>query len=63
MRIPGVQLVDAGLRAEPDPDAVRLGPADVPEMLALVGADRARPVRGAHHRARPATWASGGPAG
>jgi len=34
--IPGVQLVDAGLRAEPDREAVRLGPADVPEMLALV---------------------------
>lgn len=34
--IPGVQLVDAGLRAEPDPEAVRLGPADVPEMLDLV---------------------------
>ncbi len=36
MLIPGVQLVDAGLRAEPDPEAVPLGPADVPEMLALV---------------------------
>ena len=36
MCIPGVQLVDVGLRAEPDPEAVRLGPADVPEMLALV---------------------------
>ncbi|MFD3486198.1 GNAT family N-acetyltransferase [Streptomyces sp. NPDC058665] len=32
----GVQLVDAGLRAEPDPEAVRLGPADVPEILDLV---------------------------
>ena len=36
MRIPGVQLVDAGLRAEPDPEARPLGPADVPEMLELV---------------------------
>jgi len=32
----GVQLVGTGLRAEPDPEAVRLGPADVPEILALV---------------------------
>lgn len=41
LHIPGVQLVDEGLRAEPDPEAVRLGPADVPEMLALV--EHARP--------------------
>ncbi|MEV7415668.1 GNAT family N-acetyltransferase [Streptomyces sp. NPDC089919] len=34
--IPGVQLVDSALRAEPAPEAVRLGPADVPEMLDLV---------------------------
>ncbi|WP_079063318.1 GNAT family N-acetyltransferase [Peterkaempfera griseoplana] len=34
--IPGVQLVDTGLRAEPDPAAVRLGPADVPEILDLI---------------------------
>lgn len=39
--IPGVQLVDAGVAAEPDPGAVVLGPADVPEMLALV--ERTRP--------------------
>ncbi|MDQ0786664.1 GNAT family N-acetyltransferase [Streptomyces sp. B3I8] len=32
----GVQLVDTSLRAEPDPEAVRLGPADVPEILDLV---------------------------
>ncbi|MGW6794057.1 GNAT family N-acetyltransferase [Streptomyces chartreusis] len=32
----GVQLVDTGLRAEPDPEAVRLGLDDVPEILALV---------------------------
>ncbi|MFG2455680.1 GNAT family N-acetyltransferase [Streptomyces sp. NPDC048523] len=32
----GVQLVDTGLRAEPDPEAVRLGPHDVPEILDLV---------------------------
>ncbi|MGW2725209.1 GNAT family N-acetyltransferase [Streptomyces sp. NPDC001492] len=32
----GVQLVDTRLRAEPDPEAVRLGPDDVPEILDLV---------------------------
>jgi predicted GNAT family acetyltransferase len=37
----GVQLVDDGLAAAPDPEAVRLGPADVPEMLALT--ERTRP--------------------
>lgn len=36
-RIPGVQLVATGaLHAAPDPEAVPLGPADVPEMLSLV---------------------------
>lgn len=37
----GVQLVDTGVAAAPDPEAVRLGPADVPEMLELV--ERTRP--------------------
>lgn len=32
----GVQLVDTSLDAEPAPEAVRLGPADVPEILGLV---------------------------
>ncbi|MFJ5774039.1 GNAT family N-acetyltransferase [Streptomyces sp. NPDC093094] len=32
----GVQMTDDGLAAAPDPEAVRLGPADVPEMLGLV---------------------------
>jgi ribosomal protein S18 acetylase RimI-like enzyme len=32
----GVQLVDDGLRTAPDEEAVRLGAADVPEMMALV---------------------------
>ncbi|MEU4995684.1 GNAT family N-acetyltransferase [Streptomyces sp. NPDC021622] len=32
----GVQLVDESVAAAPDPEAVPLGPADVPEMLALV---------------------------
>ncbi|MET7389265.1 GNAT family N-acetyltransferase [Streptomyces sp. NPDC005385] len=39
--IEGVQLVDDGLAAAPDPEAVPLGPADVPEMLDLV--ERTRP--------------------
>lgn len=39
--IDGVQLVDEGMTAAPDPEAVRLGPADVPEMLDLV--ERTRP--------------------
>ncbi|MFJ1646780.1 GNAT family N-acetyltransferase [Streptomyces sp. NPDC088258] len=37
----GVQLVDAGAATAPDPEAVRLGPADVPEILDLV--ERTRP--------------------
>ncbi|MFI9151622.1 GNAT family N-acetyltransferase [Streptomyces sp. NPDC053367] len=37
----GVQLVDDGVAAAPDPEAVVLGPADVPEMLDLV--ERTRP--------------------
>jgi ribosomal protein S18 acetylase RimI-like enzyme len=37
----GVQLVDDGVAAAPDPEAVLLGPADVPEMLDLV--ERTRP--------------------
>ncbi len=41
MDLAGVQLVDDGVAAAPDPEAVRLGPEDVPEMLALV--DRTKP--------------------
>jgi ribosomal protein S18 acetylase RimI-like enzyme len=41
--VPGVQLVDTALRAEPDPQAVRLGPADVPEILDLVARTRPGP--------------------
>ncbi|MGW7074435.1 GNAT family N-acetyltransferase [Streptomyces sp. NPDC054866] len=37
----GVQLVDDGVAAAPDAEAVRLGADDVPEMLALV--ERTRP--------------------
>lgn len=43
MQIDGVQLVDDGLAAAPDPEAVRLGPADVPEMLDLVARTRPGP--------------------
>jgi ribosomal protein S18 acetylase RimI-like enzyme len=39
--IAGVQLVDVALRAAADPAAVRLGPADVPEILDLI--ERTRP--------------------
>ncbi|MFE0170859.1 GNAT family N-acetyltransferase [Streptomyces sp. NPDC059002] len=39
--MPGVQLVDEGIAAAPDPEAVRLGPDDVPEMLDLV--ERTKP--------------------
>ncbi|MFC7533314.1 GNAT family N-acetyltransferase [Actinoplanes sp. GCM10030250] len=39
--IAGVQLVDVSLRAEPEPAAVRLGAADVPEILDLI--ERTRP--------------------
>ncbi len=39
--IPGVQLVDTALRAEPAPEAVRLGTDDVPEILGLI--ERTRP--------------------
>ncbi|MFF1648045.1 GNAT family N-acetyltransferase [Streptomyces sp. NPDC058240] len=40
-RAEGVQLVDAGVATAPFAEAVRLGPADVPDMLALV--ERTRP--------------------
>jgi ribosomal protein S18 acetylase RimI-like enzyme len=42
-RTPGVQLVDDGVAAAPDDEAIRLGPADVPEMLALVADTRPGP--------------------
>ncbi|MEV0440227.1 GNAT family N-acetyltransferase [Streptomyces spectabilis] len=41
--IAGVQLVDEGVAAAPDAEAVRLGPADVPEMLGLVARTRPGP--------------------
>ncbi|MEV5875465.1 GNAT family N-acetyltransferase [Streptomyces sp. NPDC052101] len=42
-RVEGVQFVDDGLAAAPDAEAVRLGPADVPEMLDLVARTRPGP--------------------
>ena len=43
--IPGVQLVDVALRAEPDPEAVILGPPDVPEILDLIARTQPGPFR------------------
>ncbi|MEU2907639.1 GNAT family N-acetyltransferase [Streptomyces globisporus] len=42
-RADGVQLVDASVDAAPDPEAVLLGPRDVPEMLDLVARTRPGP--------------------
>ncbi|MGW1293711.1 GNAT family N-acetyltransferase [Streptomyces sp. NPDC002533] len=42
-RADGVQLVDASVDAAPDPEAVPLGPRDVPEMLDLVARTRPGP--------------------
>lgn len=44
-RIAGVQLVDDGVPAAEDPEAVRLGPVDVPEMLDLVERTQPGPFR------------------
>ncbi|MFJ3202562.1 GNAT family N-acetyltransferase [Streptomyces sp. NPDC086989] len=41
--IPGVQLVDTALHAEAAPEAVKLGPADVPEILALIALTKPGP--------------------
>jgi ribosomal protein S18 acetylase RimI-like enzyme len=41
--IPGVQMDGSGLATGPDPDALVLGPADVPEMLDLVARTRPGP--------------------
>ncbi|WP_228183472.1 GNAT family N-acetyltransferase [Streptomyces anulatus] len=42
-RADGVQLVDVSVDAVPDPEAVPLGPRDVPEMLDLVARTRPGP--------------------
>ncbi|TQS42575.1 GNAT family N-acetyltransferase [Cryptosporangium phraense] len=41
--LPGVQMIDESVDAEPDPEAVRLTAADVPEMLDLVARTRPGP--------------------
>jgi ribosomal protein S18 acetylase RimI-like enzyme len=41
----GVQMVDTALRAVPDPQAVELGPEDVPEILDLVERTNPGPFR------------------
>lgn len=41
----GVQLVDAALDKRPDPDAVELGPGDVPQILDLVERTQPGPFR------------------
>ncbi|MEU8893556.1 GNAT family N-acetyltransferase [Streptomyces sp. NPDC048442] len=41
--IAGVQLADTSLYAEPAPEAVRLGPADVPEVLELIALTKPGP--------------------
>ncbi|MEW2298359.1 GNAT family N-acetyltransferase [Streptomyces sp. NPDC006655] len=43
MNIAGVQLVDEGMETAPEPAAVRLGPADVPEILDLIARTRPGP--------------------
>ena len=41
--VPGVQMDGSGLAAAPDPEAVVLGPADVPEMVDLAARTRPGP--------------------
>ncbi|ATD72807.1 MULTISPECIES: GNAT family N-acetyltransferase [Gordonia] len=45
MRRPGVQMIDAGVSAEPDAEAVPLAAGDVPEMIDLVRRTRPGPFR------------------
>lgn len=45
MMLPGVQMVDAGMPAIADEEAIRLGPADVPEILDLVERTKPGPFR------------------
>ena len=42
-RVPGVQLVGSGYHGAPDPEAVELGAADLPEILDLVARTRPGP--------------------
>jgi GNAT superfamily N-acetyltransferase len=41
----GVQMIDVNLAKAPDPEAIRLGPADVPEILDLVARTQPGPFR------------------
>ncbi len=41
----GVQMIDVSLAKTPDPEAIRLGPADVPEILDLVARTEPGPFR------------------
>jgi len=43
VRIPVIQMIDAGVAARPDRDLVRLSDADVPEMLELVAETKPGP--------------------
>jgi ribosomal protein S18 acetylase RimI-like enzyme len=43
MNLAGVQMTGGGVIGRTDPEAVRLGPADVPQMLALVARTRPGP--------------------
>lgn len=45
VRIPGVQMIDEGIAAAPDAEAVRLTAADVPDMLELVERTQPGPFR------------------
>ena len=44
MSLPGVQMVGDAVTGRPDPEAVRLGPGDVPAMLDLVARTRPGPL-------------------
>jgi predicted GNAT family acetyltransferase len=45
MRIPCIQMIDAGVEARPDGDLVRLSPDDVPDMLELVAQTKPGPFQ------------------
>jgi ribosomal protein S18 acetylase RimI-like enzyme len=45
LEVAGVQLIDVALQARPDPEAVELTAADVPEILDLVGRTQPGPFR------------------
>jgi len=45
LTLPGIQLVGAGVAGQPDPEALVLGAADLPEVLDLVERTRPGPFR------------------